>query len=320
MPKKFNALVIGAGKIGAFFDSPKDKKILTHAHAYYNHPNFEIAGFVDANYEEAKRAAKIWGGRAYKNIGEAFTNEKIDVVSICVPDEFHYPLLTELKKYPILGGVVEKPLTTKLEHSKKIIESEFYKNWPLVLNYSRRFLPQFQEIRDKIISGKYGRLLGGNLNYGKGLLHNGSHLIDLLIFFGFPIKRSKTLSKINDFYKEDWSHSALLYTENGATINLNIIPATYYRVFELDLVFEKGRIKMIEDGFEIEEYLVKDDDIFKGYKVLKLNKSYHTDLGVSLFYTIENLYKSLLGRQKVSCSLLDGYGSQKICEKIKSGK
>ena len=50
MAKKFNVLVIGAGKIGALFDHPNDIKILTHAHAYKTNPNFEIVGFADSDF------------------------------------------------------------------------------------------------------------------------------------------------------------------------------------------------------------------------------------------------------------------------------
>ena len=320
MPQKFNALIIGAGKIGAFFDLPKDKKILTHAHAYYNHPHFEIVGFVDSNYSQAQKASKIWGGRAYKNLSEAFVDKKIDVVSICVPDELHYSFLKELEKYSILGGITEKPLTTSLKHSKEIINSRFYKKLPFVLNYTRRFLPQFQEIQSKIISGKYGKFLGGNINYGKGLLHNGSHLIDLLNYFGLSVKKFSTFWGINDFYKEDHSYSAILETESKAKINLNVFPAFYYRIFEMDLIFEKGRIKIIKDGFEIEEYAVENDDVFKGYKVLRLVKIYHTDLKSSLSYTLENLYGSIVYGEKVLCTLYDGYEVQNTCEKIKNRK
>lgn len=316
MPKKFNALIIGAGKIGAFFDSPKDKNILTHAHAYCKHPGFKIVGFFDSDYKRAEKASEIWGGRAFKDLEEAFGYSKIDIVSVCVPDDFHFSVLKELKKYEILGGIIEKPLTTSLKDSRVIIRDKFFKNRLFLVNYMRRFLPEFQRVRKKIVSGKYGRFLSGTINYGKGLLHNGSHLVDLLDYFGFSIEDSIVTDDLNDFYSEDHSYSAILHIGKRSKINLNAFPASNYRIFEMDLIFEKGRVKILEDGSKIEEYEIVNDQVFKGYRILKLVEERRPDLSRVLYHTIAELYRMLLNKDKAT-SLLGAYEIQKICQRIK---
>ena len=54
-----NVVIIGAGKIGAFFDSPDSSNILTHAHAFTANRNFRLLGFVDKDLNQAGRAAQI---------------------------------------------------------------------------------------------------------------------------------------------------------------------------------------------------------------------------------------------------------------------
>jgi len=144
MNSRYNALIIGAGRMGAFFDSPKDKsKILTHAHAYTNHDGFNLVGFYDINPTKASNAAKRWGTKSFKSIAEAFHKNKIDIVSVAVPDQFHFSTLVEIIKYRPKIVFVEKPLTTSEFYTEKIVK--LYKKFriPLLVNYSRRFIPEF---------------------------------------------------------------------------------------------------------------------------------------------------------------------------------
>ena len=79
----YSALIIGAGQIASGFDSPQDKAILTHAHAYKNNPDIDFLGFYDVDYKKAESAAQKWGVNSYKE------PVKADIISICVPDEYH---------------------------------------------------------------------------------------------------------------------------------------------------------------------------------------------------------------------------------------
>ena len=41
---------------GAFFDTRNDEDVLSHAHAYAVHPDFELVGFVDIDSRKAEEA------------------------------------------------------------------------------------------------------------------------------------------------------------------------------------------------------------------------------------------------------------------------
>lgn len=312
----FRAAIVGAGKIGAFFDTPKSKNILTHAHAYTAHRGFRFVGFVDKDIAQARKAARIWGGRAFGNIRELFQNEEVDVVSVCTPKEEHFQNLMEMAKYSLKGGIVEKPLAHDFSEAQKITHHPYFRNKPFLINYSRRYVPEFQKLREVILSGQYGKFVTGNVYHGRGFFANGSHLLDLLLFFGFTVKDIRVSSVVDDFYKGDPSLIFSLRFRGGQMLTFNIVPASLYRVFELDLFFEERRVRIIEDGFFVEEYEVKPDTIFAGYKKLYHKKRYETALGQHLYLAVRNLHDCLTRKGKPFGTIHDGFYIQKLCENI----
>ena len=81
--KKFNVLVMGAGRIGALFDNPLNKQIITHAHAASKHKNFNLVGFVDKDKENLNKAAQLWNCKGFSTTKDAFHffNNKIKFIN-----------------------------------------------------------------------------------------------------------------------------------------------------------------------------------------------------------------------------------------------
>jgi len=300
--KKHRAIIIGAGNIGAFFDDPESKHILTHAHAYSIHPDFELVGFVDVDTERAKKAAEIWGGVAYPDINSVFSAEKeIDVVSVCTPDQFHSEVIKNLLEKPIKLIFAEKPLTQSVAEAEEAVRIAKTKNISILVNYSRRFLPEFQEIASSIKSRKYGNFLVGNGYYNKGVLHNGSHLIDLVRFLVGEVSDSKTIALDNDFYADDPSCSAVLNLNNGKNLTILSAPATFFTIFELDLVFEKGRIEIRDSGNQIEISKIAESDVFKNYKYLVSDRKISSSLDKAIYFAVDNISNHINSNVKLIC-------------------
>lgn len=315
---KYNVIIIGAGNIGAFFDTPGSERVLTHAHAFKAHEGFNLVGFIDLNKVKALQAAELWECKAFENTDEAFTNQKIDVVCIAVPDESHYSVLKEISNFPILVVFAEKPLTKTVNEAKEIIQIYQDKNIDVVVNYSRRFVPEFEKIKKNIERGIYGEYVTGTGYYGKGIIHNGSHLIDLLRYFIGEIKTIMPISSISDFYPDDKTISAVLIFDSiNKPFFLQYADCRKYTIFEMDLLFERKRIRIFDSGFKIEEYEVQESKIFKGYKnivkIAQINSSLHN----ALYYGAENIYKHLTDGQKLKCSIKDGYETLRTSTKIK---
>ncbi|OVE70737.1 hypothetical protein CCS79_01825 [Clostridium diolis] len=317
MKKQYNVLIVGAGNIGAFFDTKSSKNILTHANAFYRTEGFNLLGFVDVSENKGKRAATLWDVKYFSTLEDAFNTNEIDVVSVCVPDDYHYDILKKVSNFPIKLVFAEKPLAKNLDQASEIIRIYGEKNIRCLVNYSRRFVNEFNILRKNILEGQYGNFVCGNGYYGKGILHNGSHLIDLLRYLISEIKDFKILSHSFDFYDDDPSVSAILNFENGGNFVMQNVPCSNYTIFEMELLFQYKRIKIVDSGFKIEIYDVLDSEVFAGYKNLYKVKEYETELNKAMLNSVINIYNNLNNDEELKCTLEDGYKDMSICEKLK---
>jgi predicted dehydrogenase len=309
-----NVLIIGAGNIGAFFDKPESRDVLTHAHAFKNHPGFKLLGFIDSNYTKALNAAKIWNVSAYKNLQDANENTTIDIVVVCTPDGTHYDVILEAITFPIKLLFVEKPLSKKIDEAIEIKSK--VRNISIVVNYSRRFSKDFDGLQKRIQNGEFGSYLTGNGYYGKGVLHNGTHMIDLLRMLVGEISDAVSMEKVYDFYKDDPTVTGLLVFENNRKFYFHGVDCKNYTVFELEMLFEKAKIRLLDSCFVLEEYSVKPNKKYEGYNNLELNRRLETDMGENLSNAVENIYRHLTIQEPLKCTLNDAFNDMCIALKI----
>ena len=312
----YRVAIIGAGRIGAMLDEPSNPHILTHAHGYKACEGFEIVGFVDSNLDKAEAASARWGGTAFGSMEELFETQAIEVVSICLPDELHYATLLALAEKPVQFIFLEKPAVRTAEEADVV--RTLYGKLPIrvQVNYTRRFVPEIRSIREAIRSGKYGAFLTGTGYYGKGLLHNGSHMVDLLQFLVGEVGKVAEVSEIVDFYDQDPSVSAVLTMCCGGIFYLCHIDSRKFHVFELDLIFERKRIRICELGTIIEEYSVGNNRLFEGYRTLNKDAEYATEHPKAMYHAIANIRDNLDRNEPLVCTLEESLGAVKTCSRI----
>jgi predicted dehydrogenase len=314
----FNVLIIGAGAIGALYDTPESEYILTHAHAFSAHPGFNLLGFVDTDFQRVESAAQSWGCKAFGSIEDAFGKEEVDVVCVAVPDELHYAVLKKVAALPLKAVFAEKPLTKSVGEAKEIVAIYSECEIPVCVNYRRCYVPEFESLRDKIKGEAFGKYLTGTGYYGKGFLHNGSHLIHLLCYLIGDIRGHKIVASENDFYLDDPSISATITLDNNSLFFLQHINCSHFTMFEVDLLFEKGRARITDTGFKIEYHTTMEHAIFKGYVFLTKAEAVDTLLSRSLYFSADNIYNHLIKAEPLKCSMHDAFKIMQICESIKA--
>lgn len=284
----FRCLIVGAGQIASGFDHPEDVHVLTHAHAIQQHPSFLIHGFFDVDVEQARGAAIKWGTRAFQSVRDAGS---IDVAVICSPDRFHLEsVLNVLPLHPRLI-VLEKPLAGTLSDAKKLVD--IGEDIPILVNFSRRFVPQFQRLALRIKEGEFGRFLTGTGYYGKGFVHNGSHMIDLMRLLIGDLQGLTKFHCIEDYYPEDPTQTVKLDFLADADFFMLGVPCTAFTIFELDLIFEKGRVRILDSGHVIEIHDVDDSPYYSGYREAALKEKMETEIDFSMKYVYENIDRFL---------------------------
>ena len=305
--KPLRALVIGAGKIAAGYDTPQSKEILTHAHGFRSVPVFTLIGFVDRDLAQAEQAAAKWGGQAYASIRAAFADGPIDVVSVATPDETHAAVLKELAPFSPRLIFCEKPLALSWTDAQAI--QELYRHLPteIQVNYLRRFVPEFRAVKQAIASGSYGRFLTGSGFYVKGFLHNGSHMVDLLQYW---LGEATGAQELTDSVVDE-ERSALLTFADGGLFTIQSLAGNPYWIFEMDLLFEHKRLRILDSGLSIQEYTLGENPVFPGTPEMQPQPICTTGLDRAMQFAMENICDHLILGEPLLCPLPEALATLK---------
>lgn len=314
MPTRYNAAIIGCGNIAALYDHPhQGDRVLTHAHAYSQERRTELCAMADVDHQKANDAANTWGGVAYNDPKEMLDNENIDIISICVPDEHHENLLDMCYEYNPKAVFCEKPLTLDMVSGERIVNKYYEAGIVLAVNYSRRWDPTIQHLKSEFEKGIYGNVLNITGIYTKGILHNGSHLVDILRFLFGNIEKAVPLSARSDWYEDDPSVDAFLKFSNGTQAHVVTGDARNYSIFEIDILCEKARFHFTRSGLEMVEYGARVNSIYPEHLEMYEKQCIQTGLDRSLSYAVSNIIDAIEGNGNVICSGHDALDSQRTC-------
>lgn len=260
----FRALLVGLGQIGCGYDAdlpfvvdqPRSSAhTLSHARALACHPGFALAAGVDPSPEARARFTRLYGAPAYADLASwraAQADASPDLVVIAVAPQLQPPLvetLLALTQPRLL--LLEKPLACDLEQARAL-EAVCERNAPLpvAVNYIRRWLPAVQAWRRRLQAGDLGVLLHGQLTYGKGLLSNGSHFVNLAEAWLGPLTPGRVLDRGAPClgFDRELSLELLAADHRQAPLQVRSIGAAGLRAGELDLWFERGRLCWPDHG------------------------------------------------------------------------
>lgn len=314
---KYRAAIIGCGQIGVLYSKPHLwSGVLTHAHAYQHEKRTELVAVVDVDPKKAKHAARLWKTKAYSNLSRMLDNEKVDILSVCVPDQAHEAVLEACLDYNLKAVFCEKPLTTDTVSAQRIISRYTQSRILLGVNFSRRWNPRIRRLSQEIKAGKYGQWINAWGVYTKGILHNGSHMVDLMRFLIGEISSVKALSGKADWKAADPAVDAYLHFKDNKTAFLLAGDERRFSIFELEMLFSKARVSLKDfcEDLTIEKVIA--DPALKGYKVLKSAGSQKTDLSQNILLAIGNLVDALEGKGRLLCPGTDALKTQAVCQRV----
>jgi len=258
------ALLVGLGQIGCgydaalpfAFDQPRSSaQTLTHARALASHPGFALVAGVDPSLQARQRFTRLYGAPAYSNLASwsaVLKDAAPDLVVIAVAPQLQPSLVQELLKLtePQLL-LLEKPVASDLEQGWAL-QAAWARHLPISVgvNYIRRWLPSVQAWRSRLQDGELGKFLHGQLTYGKGLLSNGSHFVNLAEAWLGPLTLSRVIDRGMPYLGFDREASLELLAVDHALAPLQVrsVGSTGLRAGELDLWFEGGRLCWLNHG------------------------------------------------------------------------
>ncbi|CAK0759130.1 Predicted dehydrogenase [Gammaproteobacteria bacterium] len=313
---KPRAAVIGCGNIGSRWDEASSgNAILTHAGAW--HRLGLLTALVDPNPERLVAAGRYWGGSTlYPDYQTLFAAEQLDLVSIATPTALRLPVIEAALAAGVRAILLEKPVATTIEEAQAIATVTRTAGAAVAVNYLRRYDAALRQGAAWVQSGRLGAIQHVVGRYGKGILENGSHWIDLIQWWLGPVQGSRVLRRLSDDRPDhDPTLDAVLEVgPAGAIVPVHLLAVDHrhYALFELDIVGSAGRITLTERGAYLRHWEVITDPLFPGYRVLQLANELRADLEHALLRAAEDLLAAWRGERSVpSCTLEDGLAALK---------
>ena len=298
--KIYTAAIIGAGRIGSGFDAPGAKRALTHAHAIAKHPRMRLVALVDTDARRGKREAQRWNTAFYAGLDEMYAKEKPDIIVIATPDGTHATLLADIVALRPKLLICEKPIAATPAQAARLRRLFARSRVPVIVNYTRRFDKTVVALRGQLRAGRFGKVVCASALYTGGLLHNGSHAVDLARYlFGEMTGTSggaATFERCPRFYCMDGGEE--------------------FFVFEFDILTERGRLRFSDSGFARSAEAVVRDRLYRGFRNLGKPVRRTTELEDALPELYRHARAVLEGAERPRSSAQDALNTYEACMRI----
>jgi UDP-N-acetylglucosamine 3-dehydrogenase len=234
--------VIGTGVMGR-----------NHARIYAEMDGVELAGIADPNIRVGMEIAGKYKCRYYRSHRELLKNEKLDVVSVCVPTALHFGVAKDV----IGSGVsllVEKPIAGKMNEGKEMVRLARKAGVKLAVGHIERFNPAVQSLKKLIDDGKLGKItsiLARRVGLFPPRIKDANVVIDLAVhdidIFSYLLgKEPKSIcaagGKALAKDREDYADIFLKYNGTNGFIEVNWITPVKVRV--LNVTGTKGYARL----------------------------------------------------------------------------
>ncbi len=313
-------LMVGCGNIAGGFDQERASSDLpyTHAGAYLRDGRFNITVCVEPDDTRRASFMEAWCVPiGFRSVDELLdSNYQFDIVSICSPTACHaHDIEVALRLKPKLI-FCEKPFTTTLESSELLVEECRKANVLLAVNHTRRWDPDVVKLQADMQAGKWGQLRSVVGYYNKGILNNGSHMLDLLHLLVGAVNIVKVGKPIYDFFPADPAVPVWLESVQGVPVHLACGHAEDYAIFELQLIFSCGVLIMEEGGMYWRERRAIDSTTFKGYRRLEEGVRREGEYPRAMLQAADNIYRAIKHAEPLASTGESALAAQRMCQLI----
>lgn len=287
-----------------------------------------VTSLCSRDFNRAKELAEKFGVPNYFNNYDEFLKSDIDVVYVASANAFHHE---QVIKAANSGKHIfcEKPLALNSKQAEEMIEAAKRNNVLFAVNYVHHFHPLVLKAKELLKDQRLGKLVSVHVNFnidfppdnnfrfkkelsGGGALRDiGTHMIDLLRFFGGEIIEIDGVvdnliyqSEVDDFA------SSIVKFEKGGYGYFNVSYNTKKAFNRIDILCHKGAIE-IENLIGRKLIGPKLSIMFEG----EARKSFRRR-GNKMVYVLKSVQRSFLRNEKPLVTGEDGLINMKIMEEL----
>ena len=276
--------LIGCGRIGTLLEEDKLRgKPCTHTGGFNALSNAKMVAGCDIDSSRLKKFGARWNvDRLYKDYKAMLRHEELDIVCIATWTSLHAKMVIDAAKFGVRSIFCEKPIALDTKDARRMVNICKSKNISLIINHERRWDSYYQKAHQIIKSGKIGKvrtIIGNALSSkprkqltrtsgGGALFHDGTHLADLLLYFGGSVEWVSGYD-VRPFGKKyiEGTACGMIGFKSGAIGFIEGGGARKYFNFELDIQGSEGRLLIGNNAHKL--YLAKKSKRFTGFQELQ---------------------------------------------------
>ena len=303
--RRYSAAIVGLGNVGLRYDlDAKDgDRVTSHARAFASHPGYRLVAGVDPDETGRRLLEKYYRVPSFPDVASLrATGIEPEVWSIAAPTALHASIFDEIIKFRPAAILCEKPVADNLRDAERMVAAAEESGCAVAVNYMRRFEPGLLVLRKKIIDGHLGEIYKGTAWYSKGLLHNGSHLVDLLSFLLGACGSVQIIDagRMWGGYDPEPDLGVLF---GGTRVVIQSVREECFSFCQFELIGTAGTACYKEGGHRIELRRTHVDPALPGYRLLdKEPENLATDLKRYQWHSVEALYRHLESGEALNSS------------------
>lgn len=272
MPTIYRAGIIGCGRIGTLLDDEyydqlvQDeswrKRPCTFAGNLAAHPRTQLVAGADTGARRLARFGEKWDVQAlYEDYEEMLAKEFLDIVCIATHSALHHPMTIAAAKAGVKAIFCEKPIATSLAEADEMIRVCEENGTKLIINHTAHFHPNLPYAKALIEGGKIGAVRLMNASFTHWIFHNGSHMFDLLTYFGGD--PASVFGHVDGDTTKDGDGSAYITFRNGLRAFADSGPKVAPSYVEV--VGTEGTLRISYDGYYTFSLYFPEETTIQGY-------------------------------------------------------
>lgn len=300
----YSVLLIGLGRIGMLYDVGLDETdyVYSHARAFSLHPGFTIGAAVESSPVLREKFSLNYDADVFEDLTKVPESFTPDVVVVATPTITHFAIIEEvLKRHRPKAILCEKPLAYSSSQAEAVVQKCRENGVQLFVNYIRRADPGIMKIKTLLDSGEIVFPIKAIVWYSKGLLHNGSHFVDLLTFWMGPAVSSKIILSGRESVGGDAEPDFLLQFKAGSAI-FSAANEDNFSHYTIEFVAKNGRLRYEQDGKIIWQQEAP-HPILENYRQLQASSTViENDARRYQYHVADQLINALKGNAHTLCA------------------